>query len=51
MENNPEYRQFIVGEDIAVLLIHIDRARMCDVQDRVCYWNARDGKSCSEALN
>jgi hypothetical protein len=34
MENNPDYKQFIIGEDIAVLIIRIDRARMCDVQDR-----------------
>jgi hypothetical protein len=34
MENNPDYKQFIIGKDIAVLTIRIDRARMCDVQDR-----------------
>ena len=43
LENNPNYGQFIVGRDIAVLIIRIDKARMCDVQDRVSYWNARDG--------
>ena len=43
LENNPNYAQFIVGNDIAVLIIRIDKARMCDVQDRVSYWNARDG--------
>jgi hypothetical protein len=43
LENNPNYGQFIVGQDIAVLIIRIDKARMCDVQDRVSYWNARDG--------
>jgi len=48
MENNPDYKQFIIGEDIAVLIIRIDRARMCDVQDRVSYWNAKDGVCCSE---
>jgi hypothetical protein len=50
MENNPDYNQFIIGEDIAVLIIRIDRARMCDVQDRVSYWNAKDGVCFSEGL-
>ena len=51
LENNPDYKQFIVGSDIAILVIHIDKARMCDVQDRVSYWNARDGICSTEALH
>lgn len=51
LENNPDYKQFIVGADIALLVIHIDKARMCDIQDRVSYWNARDGICSTEATN
>jgi len=40
LAQNPDYRQFIVGDDIAVLIVKIEKARMCDVQDRVTHWDA-----------
>ena len=40
LKNNPDYSQFIVGEDIAVILIKVDRARMCDIKDRVIQWSS-----------
>eukprot|EP00040_Diaphanoeca_grandis_P034369 m.212895 g.212895 ORF g.212895 m.212895 type:complete len:212 (-) comp33136_c0_seq5:30-665(-) len=40
VENNPNYRQFIVGDDIAVFTVTIDRARICDIKDNVQHWAA-----------
>ena len=48
MLNNPDYSQFIVGDDIAVVTIKIQKARMCDINDRVSYWNAKQGFVTSE---
>lgn len=38
LENRPGYKQFIVGDDIAVVVFRIDRARVCDFQDKVTTW-------------
>ena len=35
LKHNPEYPQFIVGEDIAVLCVHVTSARICDLNDNV----------------
>jgi hypothetical protein len=35
---NAQYRQFIEGEDKAVITVKIVRCRMCDVQDQVTTW-------------
>jgi hypothetical protein len=43
LQHNPEYPQFIVGEDIAMLCIDVTSARICDVQDHVIKWNVQDG--------
>eukprot|EP01038_Epipyxis_sp_PR26KG_P011010 gene11010-14787_t len=43
LSNNPDYSQFISGPEIAVLAISIEKCRMCDLQDKVTYWNFRDG--------
>ena len=43
LSNNPGYSQFIEGEGIAVILIRIEKASMCDIEDKVSYWNNRDG--------
>jgi general stress protein 26 len=41
LENNLDYPQFIVGPDIAVILIKVESARLCDVQDKVITWSAK----------
>jgi len=41
---NPKYEQFIVGDDIAVIIVKIDCARICDIKDKVTYWNKYDSK-------
>jgi hypothetical protein len=43
LAHNPEYPQFIVGEDIAVLCIDCTSARICDLNDKVVHWNIMDG--------
>ena len=43
LQHNPEYPQFIVGEDIVMLCIDVSSARICDVQDQVIKWNVQDG--------
>jgi hypothetical protein len=40
---NPGYDQFIVGEDIAVLAVRIEKARICDINDKVKHWSAENG--------
>jgi len=39
LKHNPEYPQFILGDDIAVLCIHVTSGRICDVNDNVIHWN------------
>ena len=39
LAHNPDYPQFIVGEDIAVLCINVVSARICDMNDKVVHWN------------
>jgi hypothetical protein len=43
LQHNPEYPQFIVGEDIVMLCVDVSSARICDVQDQVIKWNVQDG--------
>ena len=45
LSNNVDYRQFIVGKNVAVIAVEIERARICDVHDHVSYWNYEDGIS------
>ncbi|VEU43048.1 unnamed protein product [Pseudo-nitzschia multistriata] len=42
LAHNPDYPQFIVGDDIAVLCIDVTSARICDLNDRVVHWNVED---------
>jgi hypothetical protein len=40
---NPEYSQFIAKDpdgNIAVVIVNIDRARICDIKDQVRFWNS-----------
>lgn len=39
LKNNPDYPQFIVGEDIAVMCIFVDSARICNIHDQVTKWS------------
>ena len=47
LENNKDYSQFIVGEGIAVIIIKVNRARLCDINDKVVTWQ---GIRVNEAL-
>jgi general stress protein 26 len=41
-----EYRQFIVGESIAILSVVIESAQISDSNDRVQYWSATEQRDC-----
>lgn len=43
LKNNPDYAQFIQGDQIAVLKVTVEKARMCDINDKVSYWNSKKG--------
>jgi nitroimidazol reductase NimA-like FMN-containing flavoprotein (pyridoxamine 5'-phosphate oxidase superfamily) len=40
-ERNPDYRQFIFGEDVAMISIKPETARICDINDNVQTWNSK----------
>ena len=44
LEHNPDYPQFIVGEDISVLCVNITSARICNINDQVTKWSAKDSE-------
>lgn len=44
LAHNTSYSQFIVGEGIAIITVHLQRARVCDVNDRVSHYQREDGK-------
>ncbi|KAL3774429.1 hypothetical protein ACHAW5_001671 [Stephanodiscus triporus] len=39
LRNNPDYPQFIVGKDIAMLRVDVVTARICNISDEVIKWN------------
>lgn len=39
----PGYEQFIVGEDIAMVAIFVEQARLCNVKDEVSHWAVAGG--------
>jgi hypothetical protein len=49
LENNVAYSQFIEGEKIAVFTVHVTSARICNVEDRVTYWDKHTAKAEEEA--
>lgn len=49
LENNAAYSQFIEGEKIAVFTVHVTSARICNVEDRVTYWDKHTAKAEEEA--
>lgn len=44
LKHNPDYPQFIIGEDIAILCIDVKSARICNVNDQVIHWDVANGK-------
>lgn len=44
LAHNPDYPQFIVGENIAVLRVTISSARICNIDDQVTKWSVKDPK-------
>ena len=47
LARNKSYSQFIVGPDIAIITVHLQRARVCDVNDRVAHF-AKQGEGWNE---
>ncbi len=47
LAHNPDYPQFIVGEDISVLCIDVVSARICDLNDKVVHWNVLEADNAS----
>lgn len=43
LEHNPQYPQFIVGEDIAILSVEVTFARICNINDQVQTWSVESG--------
>lgn len=39
LAGNVAYAQFIVGDDIAIITVHLTRARVCDVNDKVTHFS------------
>ena len=39
LAHNPDYPQFIEGPDIAMLMIHVTSARICNINDQVTKWS------------
>ena len=46
LARNEQYKQFIVGSDIAIITVHLTRARVCDVNDHVTHYK-KDGSTWS----
>ena len=38
MSTNPKYKQFIEGNDIAIIVIRPSYARICNINDQVSVW-------------
>eukprot|EP00927_Polykrikos_kofoidii_P085784 TRINITY_DN9418_c0_g1_i1.p1 TRINITY_DN9418_c0_g1~~TRINITY_DN9418_c0_g1_i1.p1 ORF type:complete len:259 (-),score=34.76 TRINITY_DN9418_c0_g1_i1:46-822(-) len=51
LENNPSSQCFIIGENIAVIVICVESARLCNNQDKVTTWSAPASQgACSTAV-
>jgi general stress protein 26 len=44
LAHNPDYPQFIVGDDIAILCVDVNKARICDINDQVTKWDVSENK-------
>jgi len=42
LRHNPEYPQFIVGDDIAILCVDVKSASICNINDEVTKWNVAE---------
>jgi len=42
LQKNPDYAQFIEGNE--VIIIRIEKARICDINDQVKHWDAKTAK-------
>ena len=49
LKNNPDYPQFIVGKDIAILRVDVVSARICNINDEVIKWNVMSGSSSNQS--
>ena len=45
LEHNPDYPQFIVGDDIAILCVDVTSARICNIHDQVVKWDITDSRA------
>ena len=48
LKNNAPYAQFIVGENIGMVIIKIDKLRISDFNDKVSYWSTGTGMTDKE---
>ena len=48
LARNRAYSQFILGDDIAIITVHLTRARVCDVNDRVHHFARAPSKEWAE---
>lgn len=48
LRHNPDYPQFILGEEMDILCIDVTSARICDIQDQVVLWNVQLQKQSSQ---
>lgn len=51
LKNNPDYPQFIVGKDIAILRVDVVSARICNINDEVIKWNVMSGSNTPSNLS
>jgi type II secretory pathway pseudopilin PulG len=42
LNHNPDYPQFIVGDDIAIIYVDVKQARICDINDHVTKWHVAE---------
>jgi len=47
LRHNPDYPQFIVGDDVAILCVNVSSARICNIDDRVLKWNVESPEALS----
>jgi len=45
LKHNPDYPQFIVGNDIAILCVTVTSARICNIKDHVTKWSVHDNNN------
>ncbi len=45
LDNNPDYKQFIGPDNVAIFLVRIEKARLCNIQDKVTHWDPKNVKN------